>query len=123
MTAYPKLKAVQAMVVLQETSQVSSLLPATVLLTVSGPSLRPGQRSEKQPGIARSRSEGNIIVIDYISIVFVCMFDTGEVRGGGVSSCGFCCSICEDCGSWVFRVFRDVSQEWIAELTLLFTTH
>ena len=85
MTAYPKLKAVQAVVVLQETSQVSRLLPATVLLTVSGPSLRPGQRSEKQPGIVEiSRSEDTIIVIDYISIVFVCMFDRGGERWRGV---------------------------------------
>ena len=45
-SSYPKLKAVQAWLVLQESSQVSRLLPATVLVTVWGPSLLPGHKTE-----------------------------------------------------------------------------
>ena len=64
LSTYPKLKAVQDSVLLQESSQLSRLVATFtrtlrritrgvrltwVLLTASDPSLRPGQRTEKHP--------------------------------------------------------------------------
>ena len=49
--SHPKLKAVQDSVLLHDSSQLSRLVANRVLLMESAPSLRPFQRTEKQPEV------------------------------------------------------------------------